>query len=104
MRALEQTMPKVEQGVGVKLLAWRVDQPFKVVMFAGSVVKEGEPLPEPHQLKKLVLDEKTKARPFGGIEISGGGMDIPMVLRRHARDKLSWAGMIMEDFQGTPGQ
>ena len=43
-------------------------------------------------------------RPFGGIEISERDMDIPMVLRRHARDKLSWAGMIMEDFQGTPGQ
>ena len=97
-RALEQTMPKVEQGVGVRLLAWRVDPPSKVVMYAGGLVKEGEPLPEPHQLKKLVLDEKTKARPFGGIEISGGGMDIPMVLRRHARDKLNWAGMIMEDF------
>ena len=97
-KALEQTMPKVEQGGKVRLLAWRVDPPSKVVMYAGGLVKEGEPLPEPHRLKKLVLDEKTKARPIGGIEVGGKSLDIPHVLRRHAKEKLGWPGMIMEDF------
>jgi hypothetical protein len=99
--ALEARMPRTLIGGPARLLAWRVDPPRSVVLYGGPVIAPGEPVGPPHLLKKLLVDERTAARPFGAIEaLPTPPHDIPGLLARrlayHAQNSWEWPGVIME--------